>query len=85
VPLWKGMLISLAENPQRWLEAYHDRSISESGNSMLKRREPTKIRKKLSQRKGIQEALKFMVHNIRQICYLRYLMPQLLKREIIGN
>lgn len=79
VPLWKSMLYSLAENPRRWLESCHERSISETGNSMLKRREPTKIRKKLSPRKGIQEALKFMVHNIRQICYLRYLNPQLLR------
>ena len=82
VPLWKSMLYSLVENPQRWLEAYHKRSMSETGNSMLKRREPTKIRKKLSPRKAIQEALKFMVHNIRQICYLKYLNPQLLKIEI---
>jgi hypothetical protein len=46
---------------------------------MLKRRESTKIRKKLSPRKGIQEALKFMVHNIRQIGYLKILNPKLLK------
>jgi transposase len=85
VPLWKNMLYSLAENPQRWLESYHNRSISETGNSMLKRREPTKIRKKLSPRKGIQEALKFMVHNIRQICYLKYLNPHLLRTKIIGD
>jgi transposase len=85
VPLWKRMLISLAEKPQQWLEAYHERSISETGNSMLKRREPAKIRKKLSPRKGIQEALKFIVHNIRQICYLKFLNPQVLKVGIIGN
>ena len=40
-------------------------SISETGDSMLKRREPAKIRKKLSERRGIQEALKFNVYNIR--------------------
>ena len=85
VPLWKSMLYSLAEDPQKWLECYHDRSISETGNSMLKRREPTKIRKKLSRRKGIQEALKFNVHNIRQICYLRYLAPNLLSTSILGD
>jgi len=85
VPLWKSMLYSLVEDPQRWLECYHDRSISETGNSMLKRREPTKIRKKLSERKGIQEALKFNVHNIRQICYLRYLAPNLLSTSILGD
>jgi len=52
---------------------------------MLKRREPAKIRKKLSPRKGTQEALKFMVHKIRQISYLKYLKPQLLKIEVIEN
>jgi transposase len=85
VPLWMSMLISLTENPQQWLEAYHDRSMSETGNSMLKRREPAKIRKRLSDRKGTQEALKFMVHNIRQICYLRYLAPKLLAHNIIED
>jgi transposase len=48
VPLWKNMLYSLVENPQRWLECYHERSMSETANSMLKRREGTKIRKKPS-------------------------------------
>jgi transposase len=85
VPLWKSMLYSLAENPQRWLEFYHNRSMSESVNSMLKRRESSKVRKKLSSRKATAEALKFMVHNIRQICYLKVLNPSLLKMEIIGN
>lgn len=85
VPLWKQMLYRLAENPQEWLEEYHNRSISETGNSMLKRREPTKIRKKLCQRKGTQEALKFNIHNIRQICYLKYLAPCLLRTDVLGD
>ena len=85
VPLWKGMLYSLVENPQVWLESYHDRSISESGNSMLKRREPTKIRKKLGQRKATEETLKFNIHNVRQICYLQYLAPHLLRTDVIGD
>jgi len=37
VPFWKSMLYSLAENSQQWLECYHNRSISESVNSMLKK------------------------------------------------
>jgi transposase len=85
VPFWKSMLYSLVENPQRWLESYHNRSMSESVNSMLKRRMAGKVRKKLSPRKAIAEALKFMVHNIRQICYLKILNPKLLKVEIIGK
>jgi len=82
VALWKRMLYGLVLNPQLWLESYHDRSISESANSMLKRREPAKIRKKLSPRKGVAEAFKVLVHNIRQICYLKYLNPQMLNTEI---
>ena len=37
VPLWKHMLYALITNPQKWLEGYHDRFISETGNSMLKK------------------------------------------------
>jgi transposase len=59
VALWKRMLYSLLENPQRWLEHYHERSISESVNSMLKRREPTKIRKKLTHTKARQRHSNF--------------------------
>ena len=85
VTLWKHMLCALIADPQTWLESYHDRSISETGNSMLKRREPTKIRKKLSERKCTEETLKFNIHNIRQIGYLRYLAPQLLRIEVLAG
>lgn len=85
VPLWKHMLCDLVTDPQKWLENYHDRSISETGNSMLKRREPTKIRKKLNERKSIEESLKFNVHNIRQIGYLWYLAPHLLRLEVLAS
>jgi len=85
VALWKNMLYDLAENPQQWLENYHSRSISESVNSMLKRREPTKIRKKLSLRKATEEILKFNLHNVRQICYLQYLAPHLIRADVIGD
>ena len=85
VQLWKDMLHALITDPQAWLEGYHDRSISETGNSMLKRREPTKIRKKLSERKDTEEILKFNVHNIRQIGYLWYLAPHLLRPEVLAS
>ena len=85
VALWKNMLYDLAENPQKWLESYHSRSISESVNSMLKRREPTKIRKKLSLRKETEEILKFNIHNVRQICYLQYLAPHLIRTDVIAD
>ncbi len=85
VPLWKHMLYSLVIDPQKWLKNYHDRSISETGNSMLKRRESTKIRKKLSERKGVEEALKLNIHNIRQIGYLWYIAPHLLRPQVLGG
>jgi hypothetical protein len=85
VPLWIRMLISFVSEPQKWLESYHMRPISETVNSMLKCRESTNIRKKLNPRKNVQETLKFMVHNIRQICYLKYLQPQLLNLQIITH
>ncbi len=83
VQLWKHMLYSLISNPQKWLESYHVRSISETGNSMLKMRKSTKIRKKLSERKGVEKALKFNIHNIRQISYLKYLAPHLLRLGVL--
>ncbi len=83
VPSWKYMLYALVIDPQKWLDGYHDRSISETGNSMLKRREPTKIRKKLSERKYTEESLKFNIHNVRQIGYLQYLAPRLLRPEVL--
>lgn len=83
VPLWKYMLYALVIDPQKWLEKYHSRSISETGNSMVKRREPTKIRKKLSERKGTEEALKFNIHNVRQLGYLQYIAPHLLRPEVL--
>ncbi len=75
VPSWKRMLYSLVDHPQEWLEKYHMRSISECVNSMLKRKMPTKIRKKLPQRKRTEEFLKINMHNLRQYDYLRHTNP----------
>lgn len=85
VQLWKDMLNALITDPQKWLDGYHDRSISETGNSMDKKRSPNKIRKRLSGRKGTEEALKINIHNVRQIGYLQYLAPYLLRMEVIGG
>ncbi|MGC8497406.1 MAG: hypothetical protein ACP5NL_05365 [Thermoplasmata archaeon] len=79
------MLHRLVNDPQKWLSSYHGRSISETVNSMMKRRMPAKIRKKLPQRKRTEEVLKINVHNVRQYCYLRYLAPELLKNEGSSN
>lgn len=62
---WKMMLYGFMDNTQKWLNQYHMRSISESVNSMMKRKLPVKIRMKLPQRKKTEEILKINMHNLR--------------------
>ncbi|MCL4336080.1 MAG: hypothetical protein M1344_02475 [Candidatus Thermoplasmatota archaeon] len=83
-PSWKLMLYGLMDDPQSWLEHYHMRSISECVNSMMKRKMPTKIRKKLPQRKKTEETLKINMHNLRQYNYLAHTNPEMVMdyREI---
>ena len=76
---WKRMTYELVLDPQGFLNIYHNRSISETVNSMIKRREPTPIRKRIPWRRGTEEFLKINIHNIRQSCYLAYLSPELTK------
>ncbi len=76
---WKRMTYEFILDPQGFLDTYHYRSISETINSMMKRREPIPIRKRPSWRKGTAETLKINVHNLRQSCYLRYLAPSTTK------
>ena len=73
VKTWFEMLWSLSEEPQEWLSEYHMRSISETGYSMLKIRNPRPLRKRLDPRKENEDYFRGIVHNIRRLCYLRYL------------
>jgi len=73
------MLYNFMDNTKEWLEQYHMRSISESINSMMKRKMPVKIRKKLSQRKKTEETLKIYIHNLRQYSYLRHTNPEMIR------
>ncbi len=79
VELWKKMLYDFINNTQEWLENYHMRSISEFVNSMIKRKMPSKIRKRLPQRKGMEEYLKINANNLRQFNFLRHTNPEMLK------
>ncbi len=79
VSSWKGMIHSFMENTQDWLEHYHMRSVSECVNSMLKRKMPAKIRKKLPQRKKTEEFLKVNMHNLRQYNYLRHTNAEMIR------
>ncbi len=67
------MLYSLWDNPQKWLEQYHMRSISETVNSMIKCRFGTTLRKKLDPRKATETKLKNVAHDIRRIGYIEIL------------
>jgi transposase len=70
---WYDMLFSLWDDPQRWLEQYHMRSISETVNSMVKCRFGATLRKKLDPRKATETRLKFVAHDIRRIGYIETL------------
>ncbi len=79
VESWKKMLYNFLDNTQSWLEHYHMRSISECVNSMIKRKMPVKIRKKIPPRKKTEKTLKINIHNLRQYKYLRHTKPDLIK------
>ena len=79
VESWKTMLYSFIDDTQGWLAEYHMRSISESVNSMMKRKMPVKVRKKLPLRKKTEEMLKINMHNLRQYSYLRHTDPDMIK------
>ncbi|MEM0136161.1 MAG: hypothetical protein QXU18_13215, partial [Thermoplasmatales archaeon] len=76
---WKNMLYAFMDDTQSWLEHYHMRSISECVNSMIKRKMPINIRKKLPLRKKTEETLKINMHNLRQYNYLKHTNPDLIK------
>jgi transposase len=67
---WYDMLYSLWDDPQKWLEQYHMRSISETVNSMVKCRFGATQRKKLNPRKATETKLKNVAHDIRRIGYI---------------
>jgi len=70
---WYDMLYSLWDDPQKWLEQYHMRSISETVNSMIKCRFGATLRKKLDPRKATETKLKNVAHDIRRIGYIEIL------------
>lgn len=77
VPAWKEMMYGLVEDPQGWLRVYHMRSISESVNSVDKRRFPWKLKKRLPWRKETESFLRRDVYNVRQYSYLSCLQPDM--------
>ncbi len=70
---WHDMLLSLWNDPQKWLKEYHMRSISETVNSMVKCRFGAPLRKRLDPRKATETRLKLVAHDIRRIGYIEIL------------
>ncbi|NOQ54073.1 MAG: hypothetical protein GQ558_05665 [Thermoplasmata archaeon] len=71
---WIQMLMALLRDPQGWLRQYYLREASETVNSMLKRRNPGPLRKRLDDRKLTEDLLRGLNHNVRRLCYLYYLI-----------
>lgn len=70
---WTEMLLTLIEDPQKWLEDYHCRSISETVNSTFKRDFPVPLQKKLNVRRKQEAFLRVCNYDLKRLCYLRYL------------
>lgn len=77
---WTEMLLALFKDPQGWLRDYHIRSNSEAVFSMLERDNPHPLRKRLDRRRETEDYLRVIVHNIKRLCYLRYLDNEISKR-----
>ena len=73
---WTQMLLAFITDPQKWLEEYHPRSISESGNSVIKRRFPRNLLKRDSTRRKLEAFLRACIYNFRQLNYINYLCPE---------
>ena len=71
---WTQMLMALLRDPQGWLRQYYLREASETVNSMLKRRNPGPLKKRLDDRKLTEDLLRGLNHNVRRLCYLYYLI-----------
>jgi len=74
---WTQMLLAFIADPQQWLEEYHPRSISESGNSVIKRRFPRNLLKRDYTRRKCEAFSRACVYNLRQLNYIHYLCPEI--------
>ncbi len=70
---WAKMLLTLIDDPQMWLEEYHNRSICETVNSTFKRDFPAPLRKKLGYRKKQEAFTRVCDYDLKRLCYLKYL------------
>jgi len=74
---WTQMLLAFIVDPQKWLEEYHMRSISESGHSVIKRRFPRNLLKRDDTRRKCEAFSRACIYNLRQLNYIHYLCPEI--------
>jgi len=79
---WTRMLMALLNDPQGWMRQYYLREASETVNSMVKRRNPGPLRKRLDERKLTEDRLRAVNHNVRRLCYLYYLIDLQVLRKL---
>ena len=72
------MTYAFVVDPQKFLEAYHERSLAETSNSIDKAKFPWKIRRRIPHRKDAASSLRRYLHNIRRYGYLGYMKPELI-------
>ena len=63
-PAWKNMLEKLIENPQKWMNDYHNRSQVECYFSSHKRRFTRPILKRITLRRGVQAFSRITITNV---------------------
>ena len=71
-PAWPKMLWGLVQEPQAWLEDYHERSKVEAFWHALKARNPPKIRKKVVAAQVTEATARAVVYNLRRLCYWKW-------------
>lgn len=74
---WTQMLLAFITDPQKWLSEYHMRSVSESCNSVIKRRFPRTLLKRDETRRKCEAFSRACVYNLRQLNYIHYLCPEI--------
>ena len=70
---WKHMLMDFVKDVQKWLRSYHNRSISETGNSVIKTRFSRPLLKRRDDRRDAEGCYKITGYNIRRLGYVHHM------------
>lgn len=70
---WRLMFMEFVHHTQKWLEEFHLRSISETGNGVLKGRFTRPLLKRSNDRRIAEGCFKVTTYNVRRLSYLYHL------------